>query len=205
MQSSYRAVLRCLLEGIQWLDPSVKVKVAGTSGISQARTRLDGNPCVKLHDEVVRRSPPRRRGALGTGAGGWSASTAARSMSPTIRPTMKPSAGSSGDIERAAVDADQPPAPVPSAPRRLGGDRPNHLVVQLTQGFPSKPRTGLRDAGLPRHLDLHGRVKPLACPPTSTEAPPIGRLHVQRQSNYVIDHHVSRKIALPDTRFAGRS
>src|SRR6266853_3340180 len=26
MQSSYREVLRCLLEGIQWLDPSVKVR-----------------------------------------------------------------------------------------------------------------------------------------------------------------------------------
>jgi hypothetical protein len=41
MQSSYREVLRCLLEGIQWLaDPSEKTKVAGKSGISQARTRL---------------------------------------------------------------------------------------------------------------------------------------------------------------------
>jgi len=44
MQSSYREVLRCLLEGIQWLDPSVKVKVAGKSGISQARTRLGWEP-----------------------------------------------------------------------------------------------------------------------------------------------------------------
>jgi hypothetical protein len=33
MRSSYREVLRCLLEGVQWLlDPSVKVKVAGKSG-----------------------------------------------------------------------------------------------------------------------------------------------------------------------------
>ena len=41
MRSSYREVLRCLLEGVQWLlDPSAKVKVAGKSGISQARTRL---------------------------------------------------------------------------------------------------------------------------------------------------------------------
>ena len=41
MQSSYREVLRCLLEGVQWLlDPSATVKVAGKSGISQARTRL---------------------------------------------------------------------------------------------------------------------------------------------------------------------
>ena len=35
MQSSYREVLRCLLEGVQWLiDPSVVLKVAGKSGIS---------------------------------------------------------------------------------------------------------------------------------------------------------------------------
>ena len=41
MRSSYREVLRCLLEGVQWLlDPSAKVKVAGKSGISQARRRL---------------------------------------------------------------------------------------------------------------------------------------------------------------------
>ena len=55
MQSSYREVLRCLLEGIQWLrNPSAKVKVAGKSGISQARTRLGWEPVRQLHDEVVR-------------------------------------------------------------------------------------------------------------------------------------------------------
>jgi len=41
MRSSTREVLRCLLEGVQWLlDPSAVVKVAGKSGISQARSRL---------------------------------------------------------------------------------------------------------------------------------------------------------------------
>src|SRR3990170_3156915 len=55
MQSSYREVLRCLLEGVQWLlDPSVTIKVAGKSGISQARTRLGWEPVRQLHDEVVR-------------------------------------------------------------------------------------------------------------------------------------------------------
>src|SRR3990172_5275858 len=55
MHSSYREVLRCLLEGIQWLvDPSTKVKVAGKSGISQARTRLGWEPVRQLHDEIVR-------------------------------------------------------------------------------------------------------------------------------------------------------
>src|SRR2546429_4147539 len=55
MQSSYREVLRCLLEGIQWLvEPAAGVKVAGNSGISQARTRLGWEPVRQLHDEVVR-------------------------------------------------------------------------------------------------------------------------------------------------------
>lgn len=55
MHSSYREVLRCLLEGVQWLlDPSSPVKVAGKSGISQARTRLGWEPVRQLHDEVVR-------------------------------------------------------------------------------------------------------------------------------------------------------
>src|ERR1700684_2808678 len=41
MQSSCREVLRCLLEGIQWLvEPGAAINVAGNSGISQARTRL---------------------------------------------------------------------------------------------------------------------------------------------------------------------
>jgi hypothetical protein len=55
MQSSYREVLRCLLEGMQWLlNPSVRLKIAGKSGISQARTRLGVEPLRRLHDEVVR-------------------------------------------------------------------------------------------------------------------------------------------------------
>lgn len=55
MQSSYREVLRCLLEGVQWLlDPAVALKVAGNSGISQARSRLGWEPLRRLHDEVVK-------------------------------------------------------------------------------------------------------------------------------------------------------
>src|ERR1700723_4691458 len=54
MRSSYREVLRCLLEGVQWLlDPSAKVKVAGKFGISQARSRLGAEPLKKLYAAVV--------------------------------------------------------------------------------------------------------------------------------------------------------
>jgi len=55
MQVSYREVLRCLLEGLQWIaGPTRVVKVTGKSGISQARTRLGWRPLQQLHDEVVR-------------------------------------------------------------------------------------------------------------------------------------------------------
>src|ERR1035437_2053876 len=55
MHSSYREVLRCLLEGIQWLrEPSAGINGAGNSGISQARTRLGWEPLRQLHDEVVK-------------------------------------------------------------------------------------------------------------------------------------------------------
>jgi hypothetical protein len=54
MQSSYREVLRCLLEGVQWLlDPSAAVKVAGKSGISQARSRLGPEPLKQLYTAIV--------------------------------------------------------------------------------------------------------------------------------------------------------
>lgn len=54
MEVSYREVLRCLLEGLKWLlGPQWEVKVAGKSGISQARTRLGWKPLKQLHDEVV--------------------------------------------------------------------------------------------------------------------------------------------------------
>jgi len=65
MQVSCREVLRCLLEGLEWLSKSgVRVQVAGKSGISQARKRLGCEPIRELHDQVV--SPvatPKTRGA----------------------------------------------------------------------------------------------------------------------------------------------
>lgn len=54
MRSSYREVLRCLLEGVQGLlDPSAIVKVAGKSGISQARSRLGPEPLKRLYQTIV--------------------------------------------------------------------------------------------------------------------------------------------------------
>ena len=70
MQSSYREVLRCLLEGVQWLfGPSAMVKVAGKSAISQARKRLGWEPMRHLHDDVVR--PIAGPSTQGAWYGGW--------------------------------------------------------------------------------------------------------------------------------------
>jgi len=54
MQASYREVLRCLLEGVQWLKARpVEPKVAVKSSISEARVRLGWEPMRQLHDEIV--------------------------------------------------------------------------------------------------------------------------------------------------------
>ena len=47
--------MRCLREGVEWLAAgSVKPRVAGKSGISQARTRLGWEPVRRLHDDGVK-------------------------------------------------------------------------------------------------------------------------------------------------------
>ena len=70
MQCSYREVLRCLLEGVQWLlSPAVRIKVTGRSGISKARSRLGAEPLRQLHDEVVR--PIAVKGTKGAWYRGW--------------------------------------------------------------------------------------------------------------------------------------
>jgi hypothetical protein len=53
MGSSTREVLRCLLEGVRWLWGADAVRVAGKSGISQARTRLGETPLRRLYEQVV--------------------------------------------------------------------------------------------------------------------------------------------------------
>src|SRR3954449_13229884 len=54
MDSGTREVLRCLLEGLRWLCGAEAVRVAGKSGISQARTRLGEAPLRRLYERVVR-------------------------------------------------------------------------------------------------------------------------------------------------------
>jgi hypothetical protein len=49
-----REVLRRLLEGLRWLWGAEAVRVAGKSGISQARTRLGEAPLRRLYERVAR-------------------------------------------------------------------------------------------------------------------------------------------------------
>src|ERR1700741_2809788 len=53
MGSSTREVLRCLLEGLRWLWGAAAVKVAGKSGISQARRRLGEAPLRRLYEVLA--------------------------------------------------------------------------------------------------------------------------------------------------------
>jgi len=65
MQTSYREVLRCLLEGLDWLrGPAETIHTAGKSGISQARTRLGSEPLrLLLHELATPMCVKRTRGA----------------------------------------------------------------------------------------------------------------------------------------------
>src|SRR3954453_220461 len=47
-----REVLRCLLEGLRWLWGAEAVRVAGESGIPQARTRLGEAPLRRLYERL---------------------------------------------------------------------------------------------------------------------------------------------------------
>jgi hypothetical protein len=54
MEVSYGEVLRCLLEGLEWIGlPVQRIRRTGPSGISQARSRLGAAPLKRLYDELV--------------------------------------------------------------------------------------------------------------------------------------------------------
>src|SRR5690349_9602500 len=54
MTASTREGLRCLLEGLRWLWGAEAVRVAGKSGISQARSRLGEAPLRRLYERALR-------------------------------------------------------------------------------------------------------------------------------------------------------
>ena len=99
MQSSYREVLRCLLEGIQWLTkPNETIQATGKSGISQARSRLGAEPLRRLYEQVVVPIASENTRGRGIESGDCSVWTAARWMSPTPKRT-KTSSGVPPPVE----------------------------------------------------------------------------------------------------------
>ena len=69
MGSSSREALRCLLEGLRWLWGTDAVRVAGKSGISQARSRLGELPLRRLYEQAVQ--PVATRAPKGAWYRGW--------------------------------------------------------------------------------------------------------------------------------------
>ena len=53
-QASTREVLRCLMEGLRWVSPELRVRVSGKSSISRARGRLGPQPFAALREACVR-------------------------------------------------------------------------------------------------------------------------------------------------------
>ena len=77
--------------------------------------------------------------------------------------------------------------------------------MQLPYRLPSQPRARLRNARLARHLDRHRRIEqPLDALQQTAKHLAIRRVHIQSQRDHVVDHDMSRKIALPDTGCPGR-
>jgi hypothetical protein len=67
--SGTREVLRCLLEGLRWLWGAEAVRVAGKSGISQARRRLGAAPLRRLYEALVQ--PIATRASKGAWVRDW--------------------------------------------------------------------------------------------------------------------------------------
>lgn len=70
MEASYGEVLRCLVEGLDWLGINVKrIRRTAKSAISQARKRLGVEPLKRLYEEVV--GPIARRETKGAWYKQW--------------------------------------------------------------------------------------------------------------------------------------
>lgn len=65
MEVSYEEVLRCLLEGLEWLGlPVQRLRRTGRSAISQARARVGAEPLRRLYEDLVGPiAQPQTRGA----------------------------------------------------------------------------------------------------------------------------------------------
>src|SRR5476649_349076 len=64
LPAAYQEVLRCLVEGLSWLEGTEPVRVAGKSGIAKARQRLGAAPLVSLYGLCGPQATPATPGAF---------------------------------------------------------------------------------------------------------------------------------------------
>jgi hypothetical protein len=108
------------------------------------------------------------------------------------------------DVERAAVEADQPPMLEPGALGRRRRDRPHRLVVQPAQDLVAEPRASLRNAGFPRHLDRRREAsQPLETFQQPAQHLSARRIHEERHRDDVVYHDMSGQFTLANARLAG--
>ena len=122
--------------------------------------------------------------------------TAAATRSGT--PAGLPVALLIGHVQSATVKRHQPPAAIESAFGLAPRQRTQQLVVELLERLPAQPRAGLRDPRVARHRQRLARSpQPLQPFQQAAQHLAVGDLHVERQGNHVVDHHVSWQVALP--------
>jgi hypothetical protein len=64
METSYGEVLRCLIEGLSWLEGQEPARAAGKSGITFARQRLGAGPVEALYSQCRPQAAPGTPGAF---------------------------------------------------------------------------------------------------------------------------------------------
>jgi hypothetical protein len=107
-------------------------------------------------------------------------------------------------IQRRAVYRHQLPGTVPSTPCTCFGYGYHRLIMQSPQRLGAQPASCLRNTRSTRNLDSIAWAEQ---PSDSFQKAPqnllVGRLHVKRQSDHIIDNHMSGKVPLALARPLG--
>ena len=107
------------------------------------------------------------------------------------------------DVKRAAVQTYQPPTLEPGALRARPADRLHRFLVEPFQRLRPKPRAGLRNARLRRHLDRPAAiVQPMDALQKTTQHFAVRSGHEQRHGDHVVDHQMRRQFPLALARLA---
>ena len=106
-----------------------------------------------------------------------------------------------GDVQPAAIQADQSPLSIPTTLGALLGNGAYHRIIESLQWLGPQAASGLRDARFSGHFHFRRRVQqPLHTFQQATQYLPIGGPQIQRQRDDVIDHDM-RSSAFPKLRF----